>query len=83
MTAADRTGEFVNSDCALAKKGLAFPSKQSMYVDVRGPTVTDTLRPVDRIDPGLVLVRGRIGRAPRDEGSNHVHQIHRHAAPDA
>ena len=26
------------------------------------------LRPVDRIDPGLVQVRGRIGRAPRDEG---------------
>ena len=40
MTAADRTSEFVNSDCALAKKGLAFPSKHSMYVDVRGPTVT-------------------------------------------
>jgi hypothetical protein len=35
MTAAYRTGEFVNSDRALAKKGLAFPSKQSVYVDVR------------------------------------------------
>ena len=41
------------------------------------------LRPVDRIDPGLVPVRGRIGRAPRDEGSDHVHQTHRHAARHA
>ena len=39
--------------------------------------------PFDLIDPGLVLVRGRVGRAPRDEGSDDVRQTHRHAARHA
>jgi len=56
------------------QKGLAFPSKQSVYVDDRWVEndLRTLLRPVDRVDPGLVLVRGRIGRAPGHEGSNHV-----------
>jgi hypothetical protein len=36
----DRMSEFVNGNCALAKKGLAFPSKESVYVGARGPRMT-------------------------------------------
>ena len=54
MTAADRTSEFVNSDCALAQKGLAFPSKESVYVDVRG-VKNDRRTP---FAPSIASIRG-------------------------
>jgi hypothetical protein len=57
---------------ASARNRLAFSSKESMYADVREAKNNrrNTLR---LVVPGLVLVRGRISRALRDEGSNHVH----------
>jgi hypothetical protein len=36
MSAAGTANEFVNPDRTLAQKGLAFPSKESVYVDARG-----------------------------------------------
>jgi len=62
------------------QKRLAFPSNESMCVDVREPrnAVRKCPRPDDRSDPGLVSVRGWMAR-PRyvAKGQSHVHQTYR------
>jgi hypothetical protein len=69
ISAADRMSGFVNSDCTLAKKGLAFRSKESVYAVVGGRrSGRGTLRPGDRADPGLASVRGRNWFGPSRHG---------------
>ena len=60
QTADQESVALTNSPGLVAKKRLALPSKESMCVDVRRRQVAArrTLRPADRIDPGLVSVRG-------------------------
>ena len=53
----------------LAKKGLAFHSKESVNVVIGGRrSRRRTLRPGDRADPGLASVRGRNWFGPSRDG---------------
>jgi Protein of unknown function (DUF1214) len=66
-----------------ARKGLAFPTKESMCVSVRGGKVVArrSPRPMDRSDPGLASVRGWMSRPRYDaKGQHHVNQTYRYSA---
>ena len=69
LSVAERMAGIRKFGVHLAKKGLAFHSKESVNVLIGGRrSRRRTLRPGDRADPGLASVRGRNWFGPSRDG---------------